>query len=189
MVFGFGKSPSHQPWTAGSYPGSPILFTSVPTYPVTNLYPSLSPQVAIAIPASPMVMPMPVTQPIQTVPVPVAVQSPMAFPTTIVQSVPSVPSPVVYAPIVPNSPRNPSPRPPRTPPQREDGGAANMMLVQPPPTPATNSSLTIILNLPPLPQPTSLRDYPPDVPYDNHRVTSMGTYAAIPAAISHTFQH
>lgn len=163
----------------------------VPAYSVAIPYSPLPPQAVIPISASPIVMPMPMqfAQPVQPIPAPVAVQTPMVFPTTtIVQSAPYVPSPVIHGPIAMHPPRNPSPCYSRTPPQGDDGGAANMLLVQPQQVQATPSHLTININTPQQ-QPTPLRDHPQDVPNGNHPFIT-GAPVAVPAAMtSRTIQN
>jgi hypothetical protein len=154
MLFG-KKPPSPQSWTMGSFPaGPPAMFvTSVPAYSAASPYYSYP---STHFPASPVFMP--VSLPIQPipvqVPVPVAVQSPMiqvaALPTTtttytVVQSTPHVPSPVIHAPIAIAPPRSAPNSPPRRPRSMAYGSSENaLMLVQSPQQiPASPSNITI----------------------------------------------
>jgi hypothetical protein len=161
MVFGLGKS-SHQSWTLGSYPGPPMLVTGVPIYPVASQCYSYAPQ-----PVYPMVVPMPVSPPVQTIPVPVPV--PVAVGSPVVQIPPltttcqctsfqSVPSPVIYAPVAmppanpspARAPRSPRPRPPLRP---SDTGNALMLVhtqqAQAQQSPPSNVTINLHLATPP----------------------------------------
>jgi len=167
----------------------------VPAYSVASPYLSFPPQPVVSIPVSPMVVPMQLAPPVQPILAPVAVQTPMVPTTTIVQPAPYVPSPVIPTAIHP--PRNPLPRYSRTPPQRDDYGAADMLpvLVQPQQALATptHTHLTINVNTPQQ-HSMSLRDHPQDVPDANYNynypVTGItATPIAVPAAMaSHTIQ-
>jgi hypothetical protein len=152
-----------------------------PAYSIASPYLPFSPQPAVFT-ASPIVLPMHVASPIQNVLAPVAVQTPMVSTTTFVQPPPYVPSPVI--PVAVHPPRSPSPRYYRTPPQRDDGRAADMppVLVQPQQAVATPAHLTINITTPQQ-HPMSLRDHPRDMPNANYTVMAA-TPIVVPAAMT-----
>ena len=173
MLFSGKKSPP-RPWTMGSFPAGPptMYVTSVPAYSAASPYYSYP---STHFPASPVIMP--VSLPIQPipvqvpVPVPVVVQSPViqvpALPTTtttytVVQSTPHVPSPVIHAPIAIAPPRSAPNSPPRRPRSMAYGSSENaLMLVQPQQTPASPCNITInIEGATPQQQPMQLRAVP-----------------------------
>src|SRR6266446_6525213 len=93
MVFGCLKSPPRHSWTASSFPGGKSSSPSMLFGPVYTGSPYMATTAALpamAIPASsPMFVPMQMSAPVQTIPVPVAVQQPspviQVHPTHVIQ--------------------------------------------------------------------------------------------------------